>query len=342
MSPSDDPAGSLAPCTPGVRPDAPAVSVIIPTYNRADLLTSTLRSVAEQTFTDYEIIVVDDGSNDGTREYISTCSLPIQYHWQQNQGVSEARNHALRVTHSPFVAFLDSDDLWKPRFLERTVGRLHECPDEALVYSDFVSTDAVGRVLRGHRKTPACGWVTNRLFASTFIHTSAVVARADIIRDAGGFDGRLTHNEDYDLWLRLSVRHRFGLIPEPLCMRRCHRDSLSRNGCPPEILLRKAELLDRFHHQHGRGLIDPSLARTRLARLYYTAGKAFLRAGRPAEAVRILRHSLQLKPIAGKTWFWLVRAETRRSLGAPLIEPPVADGPRDRRTAPQPRQESTI
>lgn len=306
---------------PGVNPDAPAVSVIIPTYNRADLLSDTFRSIADQTFSDYEIIVVDDGSDDGTREFIASCSQKIQYHWQPNQGVSEARNHALRVTHSEFVAFLDSDDLWRPTFLERAVRRLLDHPEEALVYTDFVSTDPGGRVLRGHRKTPHAGDVTARLFDSTFIHTSAVVARAAIIRDAGGFDGRLTHNEDYDLWLRLSLRNRFGLIPEPLCLRRCHRDSLSRNGCPPEVLLRKAELLQHFYENGGNEKIPEELATRRLARLHYTAGKAFLRAGRPHEARDILRHSLQVKRARVKTWAWYIRAEIARAIRGSSTEP---------------------
>jgi glycosyltransferase involved in cell wall biosynthesis len=298
-SPAAARAGRLSP---------PAVSVIIPTYNRADLLMASLRSVAAQTFTDYEVIVVDDGSSDGTRERVNGWPRPIRYLWQPNQGVSEARNHALRVTKSEFVAFLDSDDLWQPRFLEQTVGRLRECPDEVLVFTDFISTDPAGKPIRGHRKKPHSGDVTARLFASTFIHTSAVVMRAAIIRDAGGFDGRLTHNEDYDLWLRLSLRHRFGLIPEPLCRRRCHQNSLSRRGCSPEVLLRKADLLYHFYEEGGgKTKIPERLARRRLARLYYTAGKSFVRAGRSAEARQILRKSMSFRPTL-KACLWRLRA----------------------------------
>ncbi len=322
MPERDVPTGAaFAAAGPGTNPDAPAVSIVIPTYNRADLLADSLRSIAGQTFTDYEIIVVDDGSDDGTREYIASCPQKIRYLWQQNQGVSEARNHALRVTHSEFVAFLDSDDLWQPTFLEQSVRRLRQHPDEALVYTDFISTDAAGNVLRGHRKKPYGGKVTTRLFASTFIHTSAVVGRAAIIRDAGGFDGRLTHNEDYDLWLRLSLRHRFGLIPEPLCLRRCHRDSLSRNGCPPEVLLRKAKLLQQFYDNGGKATIPENFARRRLARLYCTAGKAFLRSGRPHQAREILRQSMQIKRTRAKTWFWYLRAQCSRALQCSTAKP---------------------
>lgn len=301
--------------SPGVSPKNPAVSVIIPTYNRAQLLCEALDSVAAQTFRDYEVIIVDDGSDDQTRETVERRPEPLRYVWQRNQGVSEARNHALRLTHSEFVAFLDSDDLWEPTFLERTIGRLQTCPDEVLVYTDFVSTDRGGtRRIRGHRKTPCGGNVTAELFVSTFIHTSAVVARAHIIRDAGGFDGRLTHNEDYDLWLRLSLRHRFGLIDEPLCRRRCHPSSLSRNGCLPETLQAKAELLERFYIHNGRSAqIAAGLAGRRLAKLYYAAGKRFLKDRRPHEAVPLLRRALQLHPARLRAWFWTFLAEASAS-----------------------------
>ena len=291
----------------------PSVSVIIPTYNRKELLAATLDSVAAQTFTDYEIIVVDDGSEDGTREFIAARDQKIRYLWQENQGVAEARNHALRENHSQYVAFLDSDDMWKPTFLERAIARLREHPEEALVFADFLSIDANGKVLRGHRKTPCAGDITEALFASTFIHTSAVVARSNIVRDAGGFDGRLTHNEDYDLWLRLSLRHRFGLVAEPLCLRRCHFNSLSRKGCSANILLRKAELLQRFYENGGgKSKIPADLAEQRLAKIYYTAAKTYLREGAAHKACQIFRESMRYDNARLKTWLWCVCAGIRR------------------------------
>ena len=290
------------------RSPAPAVSVIVPTYNRADLVTASLDSVAKQTFRDFEIIVVDDGSEDDTRDRIDCRPEMIRYIWQENQGVAEARNRALRITHSEFVAFLDSDDLWQPTFLERAIARLREQPDAAMVYTDFISVDGKGQPIRGHRKNPHDGDVTQALFTSTFIHTSAVVIRADVVRDAGGFDGRLTHNEDYDLWLRLSLRHRFSLINEPLCLRRCHHESLSRKGCSPDILRRKAELLEAFYdHGGGDEKIDPTLARQRIAKLYYTAAKAYLRSNKPKIARELFAESIRRNPGSLKPRLWQLR-----------------------------------
>lgn len=290
-------------------PTAPAVTIIIPTYNRRELLPITLDSVAAQTFKDYEIILVDDGSSDDTRQFIASRPEPISYHWQPNQGVAKARNHGLRHTRSEFVAFLDSDDYWQPTFLERTVERLRREPELSLVFTRFTSMNPKGRVLRRHNKQPYSGEVTATLFASTFIHTSSVVARAWVIRDAGGFDERLTHNEDYDLWLRLSLRHRFGMVSEPLCIRRCHLESLSHNGCTPDILLRKADLLHRFYeHGGGKPLIEPHRARKRLGKVYYTAGKAFYRSGDITEAHDSLRRSLDFDPTRLRTWLWYLLA----------------------------------
>lgn len=292
----------------GLR-SAPTVSVIIPTYNRARLLGGALDSVAAQTFADYEIIIIDDGSTDGTREYVASRPGPIRYFWQPNQGVAEARNHGLRVIRSPLVAFLDSDDLWDPAFLAETVRLLTTHREYALVFSRFTSVDSHGQVLVNHNKLPHAGDVTAPLFASTFIHTSAVVARSHAVRDAGGFDGRLTHNEDYDLWLRLSLRHQFGLIPKPLCIRRCHPNSLAHNGCTPDVLLRKACLLHRFYEQGGgKPKITMQVASSRLAKVYYTAGKALCRAGRGKEAADALRRSLEFDRGRLKTWFWYLRS----------------------------------
>ena len=294
------------PAPPGRR--LPAVSIIIPTFNRVGLLSAALDSVALQTVDDYDVLLGDDGSTDGTREYVQSRPEPICYVWQPNQGVAEARNHGLRMVHSEFVAFLDSDDLWEPTFLAAAIGRLRAQPRLALVYSRFTSMDAGGRILSSHNKQPFAGDVTRRLFGSTFIHTSAVVARAHVIRDAGGFDGRLSHNEDYDLWLRLSLRHDFGLIPEPLCVRRCHPNSLAHNGCTPDVLLRKANLLHRFYEQGGgKPKIGVDIANERLAKVYYTAGKALCRAGRSAEARDAFRRSLAFDRSRFKTWLWYLR-----------------------------------
>jgi len=279
----------------------PLVTIVIPTYNRAALLRETLDSVSAQTFRDYEIVVVDDGSTDHTAQMIARRAEPIRYFRQRNEGASSARNHGLREARGSLVAFLDSDDLWLPEYLQACVELLSRRDEVAMVYCDFTCIGQTGQPVNGHRKFQHDGDVIERLFASTFVHTSCVTARRSVVLDAGGFDESLPTNEDYDLWLRLALQHPFGLVPRVLCRRRTHSLSLSRNG-RSENLLRKTALLEDFYHRHGAGRIDPHIAHRRLGKVHYSAGKSLLRDGSFQHARHLLQRSLHYRPVAPKTW----------------------------------------
>ncbi len=284
----------------------PLVSVIIPTFNRCELLAEALDSVAAQTFGDYEIVVIDDGSTDQTEHMVNSRSEPIRYFRQHNQGVAAARNHALQQAGGSLVAFLDSDDLWEPRYLEACVALLEREPEMAMVYCDFISMDVAGRTISGHRKVQHGGYVLEQLFASIFIHTSCVTARRQIVLEAGGFNQDLPTNEDYDLWLRLAVQYPFGLVNEPLCRRRTHRRSLSRNGLPANLTL-KAQLLENFYRRHGSEKISPTVAARRLAKVNYSAAKVLFKAGQFQQANQLLKRSLLHRPGQPKSWsFYLL------------------------------------
>jgi glycosyltransferase involved in cell wall biosynthesis len=280
----------------------PLVSVIIPTHNRASLIGQTLDSVARQTFRDFEVIIVDDGSTDDTAKLVRNRDETYRYVYQEQRGASAARNLAVREARGQLVAFLDSDDLWLPEFLGEVVGAIQVQPDAALGYSDFRTMDAYGRILRGHRKRQHGGRVTSKLFASIFIHTSCVVAKREVILDGGGFDVRLEATEDYDLWLRLSLKYPFVSVPKPLCLRRTHNGSLSRNG-NVNNLRRKAQLLEDFYARHGDGTIPADLARRRLAQTYFTAAKANARSRNFTESANLLRRSMQYVATS-KAWPW--------------------------------------
>jgi len=274
------------------------VSVIMPTYNRADYLPQTLDSLRAQSLQDYELLVVDDGSTDDTADLIRSRPEPIRYLWQENAGPAAARNRGLKEARGEFVAFLDSDDLWRPRFLEAMTDCLEGNPGLDIAFCKFVTIDDQGRILRGHHKKPHAGKITEPLFASTFITTPSVLARLQVIRDAGGLNPSMPTNEDYDLWLRLSLNHRFGYVDEPLCLRRSHPGTQSRNNSPVP-LVRKAQLLERFYRKHGESAgIGTDLAHRRLAKVYRSAGRGSLRARRYAEARELFRQSLAYRPAA--------------------------------------------
>jgi len=294
----------------------PMVSVIMPTYNRVDYLPQTLDSLRAQSLRDYEVLIVDDGSTDDTADLIRARPEPIRYLWQENAGPAAARNRGLKEARGQFVAFLDSDDLWKPRFLEAMTDCLQSNPDVDVAFCKFVTIDDQGRILRGHHKKPHAGRITEPLFASTFITTPSILARLRVIRDAGGLNPTLQTNEDYDLWLRLSLHHRFGFVDEPLCLRRSHPGTQSRNGSPVP-LVRKAHLLERFYREHGESAgIGTDLAHRRLAKVYRSAGKASLQGHCYAQASELFRQSLAYRPAAPGVWVRYllagVLAKTRR------------------------------
>lgn len=204
----------------------PRVSIIIPTYNNAQFLPATLESVFQQTFQDYEIIVIDDGSTDNTREVLTPYLHRIHYLYQENQERSAARNYGISFAQGEFIAFLDSDDLWFPHKLERQVTVMDEHPEVVLVFSQARYVDSQGN------PTAFCGeWVDGkpakdvevRSFFEDFVQGNVVygggstaLVRREVLHQAGLFDTQITHGEDWDLWWRISAKGVFAYIPEPL------------------------------------------------------------------------------------------------------------------------------
>lgn len=325
----DGPDAPNRPAPPDATPTSPAtptlVSVIIPTYNRAGYLPQTLDSLRAQTLRNHEVLVIDDGSTDHTADVIRARAEPIRYFQQKNAGPAAARNHGLKEARGEFVGFLDSDDLWQPRFLETMADCLLNNPQVDVAFCRFVTIDDEGRPLRRRRKNASAGHITARLFASTFITTPSVLARRRVICEAGGFDPSLTTSEDYDLWLRLSLKHRFGFVEEPLCLRRSHPGTQSRNGSPAP-LIRKAQLLERFYQQHGQGAgIPAEVAHHRLAKVYRSAGKSSYRAGDHATARDLFRRSLHYRPRDPIVWLrYLLARLPGNSRRNPCPEPSQA------------------
>lgn len=196
----------------------PLFSVIIPTFNRVDLLKQTLESVWRQTFTDYEVIVVDDGSTDDTAEYLSTISERLSTISQQNSGPGASRNNGAEHARGEYLAFLDSDDLWFPWTLE-TVAELivkHDRP--ALVSAKLVSF-ADPAELGSVKRTRTTAEVFSDYFASSdrdcFVGAGMTFVRRDKFLEVSGFSSRQINLEDHDLILRLGTAAGFVRIVDP-------------------------------------------------------------------------------------------------------------------------------
>ncbi len=197
------------------------VSVIIPTYNRPENTIKAISSVLSQTRNENEIIVVDDGSTDGTREALDPLIGDIIYiRHPFNQGVSAARNTGILAAGAPYISFLDSDDLWLPRKLEEQLNFFSANPDAKICQTEEVWIRNGVRVnpMKKHRKRS--GEIFEHSLALCLVSPSAVMLKRDLINELGLFDEELLACEDYDLWLRISCRYPVHLIPKRLVIKR--------------------------------------------------------------------------------------------------------------------------
>lgn len=236
---------------PEAVPQGEEVSVVIPAYRAAATIGRALESVARQTVRPGRVIVVDDGSDDGTEAAARDAAarlegLPVTVLRQANAGPGAARNKALREAGGRYVAFLDADDEWLPEKLERSLGRLAETGAD-LVAHDYVMVGAEGeRPVACARHFAAGGDAFARYVLRGFIATSTVVARLDVLRAAGGFDPALPSGQDYELWLVVmgTPGVRVEVFPEALT-----RYHVSPQGITSRVELRRACAL-RILHRH--------------------------------------------------------------------------------------------
>ena len=209
----------------------PPVSVIIPTHNRRDFVREAIASVLAQTYQDFEIIVVDDGSDDDTHavvEEFSRASPVVQYVLQSNQGVSAARNHGVTLSHGQFLAFLDSDDVWQPAKLERQIAFFTAHPEAFICQTEEIWLRNGVWVNPHNKHRKASGDIFARSLELCLVSPSAVMLRRALFDQMGGFDPDLPACEDYDLWLRIAAMTPIHLIATPLVIKRGgHSDQLS-------------------------------------------------------------------------------------------------------------------
>jgi glycosyltransferase involved in cell wall biosynthesis len=209
----------------------PAVSVIIPAYNRQGYILETLESVWVQTCPDFEVLVVDDGSTDGTRELLEPYAQAgrLRYFYQANQGASAARNSGIRLARGRYLAFLDSDDLSLPERLKKQAAYLDAHPEIGLVHAHYVKFDESGADLGRRDPSWFSGWIYPQILLewSVLLSISCVMVRAAVLQTVGLFDASIHWGEDLDLWRRISRRYPLGCIPEVLLHQRVHSGGLS-------------------------------------------------------------------------------------------------------------------
>ena len=230
------------------------VSVVIPAFNQSRFLEEAVRSVFDQTLDDFEIIVVDDGSTDDTAQRAAAIRDPrFRYVYQENQGLSAARNTGIRASQSRYLSFLDSDDLFEPNKLELLVGALEDQPAAGLAAGQAVPIDSSGNPVGRMFDTPPSDDPAELLLGNP-LHVGSVLLRKEWQERVGFFDETLRSYEDWDMWLRLACAGcRFVWIPEPVSRYRFHREQMTRIGT--QMTTATFAALDKFF---ARPEIPPS------------------------------------------------------------------------------------
>ena len=214
--------------------------MIIPTYNRAACLGRAIDSVLAQTYRDFELLIVDDGSTDQTRELVAGYGAQVAYVFQANRGVSSARNVGIRSTTGALVAFLDSDDAWLPAKLARQVAIMAQQPDIPLCHTEEIWIRRGVRVNPQQKHRKYTGDIFPYCLPLCVISPSSVMIRRTLFETVGYFDESLPACEDYDLWLRITKDYPVYFIEQPL---------LVKYGGHPDQLSRIHWGLDRFRIQ---------------------------------------------------------------------------------------------
>jgi glycosyltransferase involved in cell wall biosynthesis len=235
------------------------VSVVIPTYNRAQFLPETIRSVLSQSFRDFEIIVVDDGSTDKTREIVS--AFPVKYIWQENQGAPAAYNKGITLAKGEYIAFLDSDDLLLKDALGKGIELLDRHPETGFSYGQFYLIDKKGTI-HGLIKGPwkySCVKTgkeeIGELILGNYISPHTIV-RYRCLEEVGLFDPAFKHGSvDFELWVRLLRRYAVAYIAEPVMKYRVHSDTITSHRSLEEIERSRGAILEAIFNDTELSLV---------------------------------------------------------------------------------------
>lgn len=284
------------------------VSVVIPAYNAARFLAETVESVRQQTTPVHEIIIVDDGSTDETKQVVQSLGGDIVYIWQANAGVSAARNRGIAEAEGEIIAFLDADDLWLPEKVGKQLGVFLCHTEVALVAADRAEIDAQGGLLldslfkkqglyeffselRGNPIPQAL----SRLVQVNFIPTSSVMVRKSALAQVGVFDTAIRYGEDLELWARIASRHAIACLPEVLIHYRQHGNNATQ--ATEKLLLDMVIVMKRIRSWGSKALRKEKLnADKAVSQALWDLGYWYFTSSSPQRACSPLLQSFRESP----------------------------------------------
>jgi len=283
----------------------------MPTFNRAKFLPEAIDSVLSQTYADLELLIVDDGSEDNTTSVLEPFLRDerVRYFYQDNQGQSYARNVGLKHAMGDFVAFLDSDDIWKPEKLEKQLAVVRAHPDADIVHGDEEIIDEQCAVTSLLNMARYSGRITRYLLADNSVSITTALVKRRCFDEMGGFDTSVGVADDYELWLRFSARYRFHYEPGIVASYRVMDDQISsdkrRRLAANEMIIRN--FLTKYGDQ-----LDRKDKRWGLARFYCRSARYFASVGERGTAMNSLLMAFRSAPLDLVVWRALYRVMVPR------------------------------
>lgn len=288
------------------------VSVVIPALNAEGFVADAIRSVLAQTHAPVDIIVIDDGSTDGTASIARQFGVQVRCVSQPNRGLSSARNRGIKESSGEFVAFLDADDMWAPTKLEKQIALLGNDPNIAVVHTDTCRlTQSTGRIDQfpaNRQEFVGKCWIP--LWHGNRIGVSSVLVRRSVLQEHGGFDEEIRRptTQDYDLWLRLARHVEFGFVAEPLHVARFHQANASRNKVAmieDTIYVLQKELARHRMQYVAAGVQDPD---ARIGHEYAQLANAYLQNNLRSSARKAILRYLRHFPKDRRAWHTLYKS----------------------------------
>jgi glycosyltransferase involved in cell wall biosynthesis len=295
----------------------PRVTAIVPAYNASAYLKAALDSVLRQTYSDWEVVLVDDGSTDNTRA-VAEAAAPafggrLNYIYQTNRGLSAARNTAIRAAQGEFLALLDSDDVWRPRRLELGVAMMDKDPGLGLVHGKVARINPAGEFIE-YPPSPPREYLDGKIARLIYTRRAHVLCPTTLFRKAcvdavGLFDEQMRATEDRDLWFRIAELYRVGYIDEVIADYRISPNSMSKDD--KRMLTAQTQFIEKHLR---RGACTKMAAREAWGGIYRERGDALFNAGNLRQALRYYSRSVWQFPFNLSNNYMLVRA-----LGEPVV-----------------------
>ena len=274
------------------------VSVVITCYNGVQWISEAIESILAQTYRDFELVIIDDGSTDNSKEMVALhlSDERVRYVYQRNRGFSAAVNRGIKESSGSLIGFIGQDDLWMPNKLELQVKYLSEHKDVDLVHSNYCSIDSEGRIINLRDiKIPDVSLkkeVVKQLFLNNFIGFETVLVKRQCFDEVGFFDERMVGFSDHDMWLRIAGSFYIGYLDLPLVKKREHEFQLSKVRI--EAVLRDELLMVKKAIDHFPFL--KRFERKKLTSLYYSLGITLLQKGDHKKAKQELINAIKCQP----------------------------------------------